>query len=259
MPAVPGKASSGAGVPGSAGDPPASGPQAHRCVEAGKMPAVPEKAPSGAVVPGSAGDPPAPGRRPAMDDPPQAHRCVEAGKMPAVPGEAPSGAGVPGSAGDPPASGPQAHRCVEAGKMPAVPGEGVERSGCPWERGRPARKWAAGPPLFKRGDARVRIRSIARARRSSFVIVMRFVEADTISTSSPGFRPRSSTSALGSRTARLLHPINPTHLTPWSAGGPGGSHLCVGSTDARVRSAGRRGRRCRAPVASVARRPWVGW
>ena len=54
------------------------------------------------------------------------------------------------------------------------------------------------------GQARARIRSTARARRSSFAIVMRFVEADTISSSSPGFRPRSSTSALGSRTARLL-------------------------------------------------------
>ena len=54
------------------------------------------------------------------------------------------------------------------------------------------------------GQARARIRSTARARRSSFAIVMRFAEADTTSSSSPGFRPRSSTSAFGNRTARLL-------------------------------------------------------
>ena len=99
--ALPGKAPSGAGVPGSAGEPPASGPKAHPCVEAGEPPAVPGKAPSGAGVPGSACVSPASG--------PQAHRWVQAGKLPAVPGKASSG-GVPGIAGVPPASGPQAHR-----------------------------------------------------------------------------------------------------------------------------------------------------
>ena len=47
-------------APGSAGVPPASGPKAHRCVQAGRMPAIPGKAPSRAAVPGSAGVPPAP-------------------------------------------------------------------------------------------------------------------------------------------------------------------------------------------------------
>ena len=39
MPALPGKGAERRGFPGSAGVPPASGPQARRCVEAGKMPA----------------------------------------------------------------------------------------------------------------------------------------------------------------------------------------------------------------------------
>ena len=100
--------------PGSAGVPPASGPKAHRCVQAGKMPAIPGTRPCGAVFPGSAGVPPASG--------PKAHRCVQAGKMPALPGTRPCGAVFPGSAGVPPASGSKAHRCVQAGKMPALPG-----------------------------------------------------------------------------------------------------------------------------------------
>ena len=52
------------------------------------------------------------------------------------------------------------------------------------------------------GNARARIRSTARARRSSFAKTMRPASMDTISNWSPGLRPRSSTTALGSRTAR---------------------------------------------------------
>ena len=54
------------------------------------------------------------------------------------------------------------------------------------------------------GHARARIRSTARARLRSLAITMRPASAATISNWSPGLRPRSSTTALGSRTARLF-------------------------------------------------------
>jgi len=52
------------------------------------------------------------------------------------------------------------------------------------------------------GHARARIRSTARARLRSLAMAMRPVSAATISNWSPGLKPRSSTTALGSRTAR---------------------------------------------------------
>ena len=54
------------------------------------------------------------------------------------------------------------------------------------------------------GHARARIRSTARARLRSLAMTMRPASAATISDRSPGLRPRSSTTALGSRTARLF-------------------------------------------------------
>ena len=78
----------GAGFPGSAGVPPAGGPKAHPCVQAGKMPALPGKHPCATVFPGSEGVPPAwtmAGlRRVVRYGPP-----ARAGRMPALPGGRP--------------------------------------------------------------------------------------------------------------------------------------------------------------------------
>ena len=100
---------------------PASGPQAHRCVQAGKMPALPGKpAPqrgsrvAGRLFLGARASRPQVGRRPTG---------VQAGKIPALPGirHRASQMPRPGSA----ASRPQVGRRptgVQAGKIPALPG-----------------------------------------------------------------------------------------------------------------------------------------
>ena len=167
--------------PGSAGVPPASGPQAHRCSRARGRPARkwaagPPPPPSAGTratrrgrcrPPGSAGVPPAVGRRPT----PTAKRrdaCDAPRPMPA-----------PWERGRPARSGPQAHphrqapgrvrrAAADAGPLGARASRpqvgrrptptAKRRDACdaprpmpaPWERGRPARKWAAGPQVFKR-------------------------------------------------------------------------------------------------------------
>ena len=128
-----------AGVPGSAGVPPASGPQARGCswergrparkraagprVFLGARASRPQRAAGPRVFLGSRASRPQAGRRPA-GVPGSAGVPPAAGRRPA---------GVPGIAGVPPASGPQAR-------------------GCSWERGSPARKRAAGPQVFKRAS-----------------------------------------------------------------------------------------------------------
>ena len=117
-PALQGKHPRGAGFPGSAGVPPASGPKAHPCAQAGKMPALPG---TDAGLRNAAGETLAQAavglRRVVHFRPP-----AGAGRAPALQGKHPRGAGFPGSAGVPPASGPKAHPCAQAGKMPALPG-----------------------------------------------------------------------------------------------------------------------------------------
>ena len=138
------------GFPGSAGVPPASGPKAHRCVQAGKMPALPGKRSCGAVFLGARASRPQVGRRPTgvfkRSRCPRSRESAHAerfswergrparkwaegppvcssGQDARAPGKALMRSGFPGSAGVPPASGPKAHRCVQAVKMPALPGK----------------------------------------------------------------------------------------------------------------------------------------